>query len=146
MALKQKFPNQVIGNTGLFYVCYELSKRGWNVLPTSRNAKGPDIIIYNTDATITHTIQVKAISGKVDTVNLGEKDKISNLTADYFIICSNVDENPNCYIMTKDEIISCTIEYKNRKTGKINMWVQPTKRRGVKHGFREFKDNWDKIK
>lgn len=44
---KNKLPKQVVGNVGLYYVCYELSKRGWNVLPTSRNAKGVDIIIYN---------------------------------------------------------------------------------------------------
>ena len=34
-----KKSNQIVGNVGLYYVCYELSKRGWNVLPTSRNAK-----------------------------------------------------------------------------------------------------------
>jgi len=28
---------QIVGNTGLYYVCYELSKRGWNVMPTARN-------------------------------------------------------------------------------------------------------------
>jgi hypothetical protein len=29
--------NQLTGNIGLYYICYELSKRGWNALPTSRN-------------------------------------------------------------------------------------------------------------
>jgi len=28
--------NQLVGNVGLYYICYELSKRDWNVLPTSR--------------------------------------------------------------------------------------------------------------
>ena len=41
-----KLPTQITGNAGLYYVCYELTKRGWNVLPTSRNAKGVDIVIY----------------------------------------------------------------------------------------------------
>jgi hypothetical protein len=35
----ERIPKQVIGNTGLHYICYELSKRGWNVLPISRNAR-----------------------------------------------------------------------------------------------------------
>lgn len=40
-----KFKNrQITGNVGLFHICYTLSRRGWNVLPTSRNAKGIDIL------------------------------------------------------------------------------------------------------
>jgi len=31
-----KIPSQVVGNAGSYYICYELSRRGWNVLPTSR--------------------------------------------------------------------------------------------------------------
>jgi sensor histidine kinase YesM len=31
--------SQTVGNEGLYYVCYKLSSFGWNVLPTSRNAK-----------------------------------------------------------------------------------------------------------
>jgi len=61
---KIKTNNQIVGNIGLYYVCFELSKRGWNVLPTSRNAKGVDIVIYNQDATKKHTIQVKALTKK----------------------------------------------------------------------------------
>ena len=28
----------------MYYACYHLSKLGWNVMPTARNAKGIDII------------------------------------------------------------------------------------------------------
>lgn len=35
--------SQITGNIGLFYACYELSRKGWNVMPTSRNARGIDI-------------------------------------------------------------------------------------------------------
>jgi hypothetical protein len=31
---------QTVGNIGLHYVCYRLSRFGWNVMPTTRNAKG----------------------------------------------------------------------------------------------------------
>jgi hypothetical protein len=31
---KHKPSIQIVGNAGLYYVCYELSRRGWNVLPT----------------------------------------------------------------------------------------------------------------
>jgi hypothetical protein len=39
-------PNQAVGNVGLYYVCYRLSCLGWNVMPTARNARGVDILIY----------------------------------------------------------------------------------------------------
>ena len=51
--------NQLVGNIGLYYVCYELSRRGWNAMPTSRNARGVDVVIYNQAGTESHTIQSK---------------------------------------------------------------------------------------
>gem|GEM_PF-3520205 len=40
---------QVTGNIGLYYACYQLSRMGWNAMPTARNARGIDIIAYNRD-------------------------------------------------------------------------------------------------
>ena len=45
-----KIDPQVTGNIGLYYVCYRLSRRGWNVMPTARNARGIDMIAYNKNA------------------------------------------------------------------------------------------------
>jgi hypothetical protein len=50
LSLSREILSQVTSNVGLYYVCYQLAKRGWNVMPTSRNAIGVDIIIYNYDA------------------------------------------------------------------------------------------------
>src|SRR5438552_2041836 len=72
MKPRSQSQNQVVGNVGLFYVCYRLSRFGWNVMPTARNAKGIDILIYSQDATRTHTLQVKALS-KRNPVPLGGK-------------------------------------------------------------------------
>lgn len=38
---------QITGNVGLYYCCYKLSLLGWNVMPTARNARGVDIIVYS---------------------------------------------------------------------------------------------------
>ena len=43
---------QVVGNIGMYYAAYRLSLMGWNVMPTSRNAKGIDLLAY--DATASH--------------------------------------------------------------------------------------------
>ena len=67
--------NQLVGNIGLFYVCYELSKRGWNCLPTTRNAKGVDIVIYSLKGDKKYTIQVKSLS-KISPVPFGSKLEI----------------------------------------------------------------------
>jgi hypothetical protein len=59
MPNNQKLNNQVVGNVGLYYVCYRLSLDGWNVMPTARNARGVDMLIYSQDAVRTATIQIK---------------------------------------------------------------------------------------
>ncbi len=97
-----KTSNQIVGNVGLYYVCYELSKKGWNVLPTSRNTKGIDIIIFSEKAQRTHTIQVKSLRKK-DPVPLG--NNLENLIAEYLIICRNVfHEKPEVFITKIGEI------------------------------------------
>jgi hypothetical protein len=67
--------NQIVGNMGLYHVCYELSRLGWNVLPTSRNTRGVDIVIYSQDSKRKHTIQVKTLS-KRNPVPLGSKPSL----------------------------------------------------------------------
>jgi hypothetical protein len=49
--LEAKKPSgNLVGSIGMYYICYQLAKKGWNVMPTSRNAKGIDILIYSQDA------------------------------------------------------------------------------------------------
>jgi hypothetical protein len=43
---------QVVGNIGMFYAAYRLSQHGWNVMPTSRNARGVDLLAYDVSAHI----------------------------------------------------------------------------------------------
>ena len=74
---------QVTGNVGLYYYCYKLSLLGWNVMPTSRNARGIDIIAYSADASRFVGIQVKALS-KRNPVPLGPSlDKVMGRLLDH---------------------------------------------------------------
>ncbi|HHT9117791.1 MAG TPA: hypothetical protein ACFYD1_04090 [Candidatus Hypogeohydataceae bacterium YC38] len=119
--VKSKPPNQIVGNVGLYYACCELSKCGWNVLPTSRNAKGVDVVIYNQSATRTHTIQVKALSKK-NPVPFG--GNLDSLLADYVVICTGVfDEKPEIFI-AKASAIRPKI-HEGIKDGKKSYWLQP---------------------
>jgi len=97
----KKNPRQLTGNIGLFYVAYELSTRGWNVLPTSRNAKGPDLIIYSQDGKVMYKIQVKALS-KWDHVSASNKKNF--LMSDFVIICTNVYSKPEIFIAKTNQV------------------------------------------
>jgi hypothetical protein len=131
-----KKSNQIVGNVGLYYVCYELSKRGWNALPTSRNAKGVDVVIYNQKLTETHTIQVKALSEK-NPVPFGSN--INNLIAKYVIICRKVfdkDKPPEMFIIPSSEVKENI--HKVVKDNKISYWLRPK-------DYEKYKDKWDTI-
>ena len=132
----EKIPKQVIGNTGLYYICYELSKRGWNVLPTSRNAKGVDIVIYSQKANRKFTIQVKSLR-KRNPVPLG--DDPEGLFADYPIVCRNVlEEKPGVFIVRMEDAKRGGIIHERMKNGKKSYWIQPEK-------YEKFRDRWDII-
>lgn len=131
---KDKPPNQLVGNVGLYYICYELSKRGWNVLPTSRNARGIDLVIYNQSASYKLTIQIKALSNK-SPVPFGSN--LDNLIADYIIICRKIfEERPEIFIAKAEEVRPRI--HQGIKDGKKSYWLQPK-------GYEVFRDKWDKI-
>src|SRR5258706_215596 len=60
---KSQINRQVVGNIGMYFAAYQLSLRGWNVMPTSRNARGIDLLAYDSDADHYLGIQIKALSG-----------------------------------------------------------------------------------
>lgn len=125
-----------VGNVGLYYVCYRLSRLGWNVMPTARNARGVDIIVYSQDATSFRTIQVKTLSKK-NPVPLGSH--LNNLFADFFVICRNVaKDNPECFVLTPEEVKA--LAHKGEKDGKISFWLQP----GA-YGTAQFLEKWERI-
>ena len=136
MKLRSQSANQVVGNVGLFYVCYRLSRFGWNVMPTARNAKGIDILIYSQDAARTHTIQVKALSQR-SPVPLG--GKLEGLLGDFFIICRNVAlDTPECFVLTPAEVRD--LAHKGEKDDKTSFWLQPKQ-----YDTLQFHDKWDRI-
>lgn len=130
-------PNaQIIGNVGLHYVCYRLSRLGWNVMPTTRNAKGIDIVIYNHDASQKLSIQVKALS-KRSPVPFGSN--LDHLFADYIIICRNaLAEKPECFILMPREVRK--LIHRGEKEGKISYWLQPRN-----YEVEKYREVWDRI-
>ncbi len=133
--VKRKVMNtQIVGNAGLYYVCYELSKKGWNVMPTSRNAKGVDIIAYKDNLTATRyiSVQVKALS-KRSPVPLG--NSIEKIMGDFWTIVI-LDKTPNIYILKPDNVKN--LAHKGEKDGRVSLWLQP-------NAYENSKDRWDII-
>lgn len=132
--------NQTVGNIGLYYVCYRLSLEGWNAMPTSRNARGVDVIAYNDDATQKLAIQVKALS-KRSAVPMGTN--LLHTYADYLVVCLHArrvpPSLPECYVLpaklAKDKCV-CN----NSTEGKPCHWLEPRI-----YQADEFRENWQTL-
>jgi hypothetical protein len=126
----------LVGNMGLYVVCFELSKRGWNVMPTSRNARGIDIVGYDQGGKKTITVQVKALS-RSSPVPFGKDQALCNLIAEVVIIARGVRTSPRYFIATPDEVRPLIHVGKNEK-GQTSCWLQPK-------SYEQFEGRWDKI-
>jgi len=70
-----QLPKQVVGNIGLFYTCYELSRRGLNVVPTSRNTRGVDLLVGSEDFSHQVSVQIKTSKKRMYT-SIGTKEDL----------------------------------------------------------------------
>src|SRR5438105_321454 len=111
---------QLTGNVGLYLVCAELSKRGFNVMPTARNAKGVDIVGYN-DEGKSFTVQVKALT-KRNPVPFGKS--MDQLPADYYVIVVHPDGEPIYHVLTRRELQDAKVSQFTGKNG-VGLWLEP---------------------
>lgn len=93
---------QIIGNIGLYYSAFKLSTLGFNVMVTSRNAKGADLIAVSENEKKFIGIQVKTNSSEMD---IRLTSNFSHPTVDYWIIIYNVFNNPNSFIIPAEDIL-----------------------------------------
>ena len=128
---KLKFKDrQLTGNVGLFFISYRLSRLGWNVLPTSRNAKGIDILAYGKHGD-KYTIQTK---GYTERGAIGPFKEKTDVIADFYIVASYVYQSPKTYILTKNEVTKLL----RLQDGKY--WLEYRD-----YEKAEFLEKWDKI-
>ena len=132
----RRLPNGVIGNVGLFYVCYQLSRMGWNVMPTARNAKGVDLIAYSDDASRVLSLQVKALSKRAP-VPLGTG--LDQFFASYVVVCRHVlTDTPECFVLTPGEVRR--LAHRGEKDGRVSYWLQPRE-----YEAKSFHEAWGRI-
>jgi hypothetical protein len=114
--------HQLTGNAGLYHVARELSRRGWHVMPTVRNARGADLYAANQDETLLLPIQSKALS-KRDPVPLG--GSLDTLRSPWWIITIKANsETPICFVMTLAEVKAAAHQGVSA-AGKFSYWLPP---------------------
>lgn len=107
-------------NAGLYHVARELSRRGWHVMPTVRNARGADLYAASADERMVLPIQSKALSKRVP-VPLGLS--LRTLRSQWWVvtIAANSDK-PTCFVLTLDEVRDGA--HRGEKDGKVSYWLQ----------------------
>ncbi|MFT4090353.1 MAG: hypothetical protein QM645_06445 [Asticcacaulis sp.] len=94
--------SQITGNAGLNYAAWQLSRRGWHVMPTIRNARGSDLIVTNDDESIFFGVRSKALS-KRNPIPLGLS--LDNLRSDWWVITVKANsDSPTCYVLSLEDI------------------------------------------
>ena len=126
---------QITGNAGLYYCCYRLSRLGWNVMPTARNARGVDIVAYTIDAKRYVGIQVKALS-KRNPVPLGTS--LDRIMGDFWVIVNKIASAPSAFILLPDEVKERA--HRGEKDGRVSYWLQPKD-----YEQDVFREAWDRI-
>jgi len=135
--MAQQVGGQVVGNIGMYYAAHRLSQHGWNVMPTSRNARGVDLLAYDVSAHIFKGIQVKALSRR-DNVRLG--NTLDKFMGDWWIIVTNAATTiPVRFIMEPREVKQ--LARRSEKKGRDAIyWLQPNQ-----YDTDKFREAWDRI-
>ena len=99
---------------------YQLSRMEWNAMPTSRNARGVDIIAYTCDCSRVISVQVRTLSKKAP-VPLGTS--LNKAMGDFWVIVNEVDKEPQLYVLLPHEVRA--LAHRGEKDGRVTFWLQP---------------------
>lgn len=128
------YRNSMTGNAGLNYAAWQLSRRGWHVMPTIRNARGSDLIVTDADEGIFFGVQSKALA-KRSPVPLGKS--IAALRSAWWVITIHANsDSPVCFVMRKEEVQQLSSQDANGGA----YWLNPSA-----YDRGEFKEAWYRI-
>lgn len=132
---RSQFASAMTGNAGLNYAGWQLSRRGWHVMPTIRNARGSDLMVTNHDETVFFGVQSKALS-KRNPIRLGLS--LEDVRSDYWVITVKANSDaPICYVLSRDDIRRVA---SRDKGGQQAFWLEM---RDFEKD--EFREAWDRM-
>ena len=127
---------ETIANVGLYYVCFRLSRYGWNVSPATRNAQGFDLLACSRDASQTRTLQVKATARR-GPILLASRPEL--VVGDFVVVCRAVlTESPESFLLTPEEARAAAVSLE--KDGHTTFWLQPKA-----YDRPEFREAWSRL-
>ena len=133
MKTKAKLSPQIVGNVGMYYVCFKLSELGWNVMPTARNAKGIDIVAYTPDGKGFKGVQVKSLS-KRNPIPLGTNlDKVMGDV--WCVVVRQSDDSLVTYLLSPKQIRDGA-----HQDGNGSWWVEPKM-----YDLPKFREKWNRF-
>jgi len=134
MARRPRFPRQVLENMSLYYVCYRLSREGWNVLPTTRSEGGPNLVLLDGGADVHHAAQVRALTKRY-ALEFGTKGE--NDSFDFLVVCMGLDAGtPTCYILTREEVEATLVTWGTDH----QLFLEPRA-----YARKAYQEKWDRI-
>jgi hypothetical protein len=129
--------HQLTGNAGLYHVARELSRRGWHVMPTVRNARGADLYAASSRELRVMPIQSKALSKRAP-VPLG--NSLATLCSRWWIITINATTaSPTCFVLTVEEVKTAAHRGVNA-AGTVSYWLQPKS-----YAVPEYEEAWHRL-
>jgi hypothetical protein len=125
---------QMTGTTGVYTVAAELTRRGFIASPTSRSARGADILVADQNCKHACSLQVKT-SGKRASfwlLNPHAKDMVS--PTHLYVLVNLIKDGPEFFIVPS-RVVARRMDI--AKQGK-STWYSISR-----ENVKEFKDNWD---
>ncbi|GEM_PF-420625 len=153
---KQKFgiPSQISGMAGVYYVAYELSRRGYIALPTNRNTPGFDIVVTSQSGLKHVSLQVKTLQNKANywPINRAVPDHIRKLKTVFFIFARFIkkEERFECFIVPAKDVAKQIDGFvkdwykENPKSSKPSNWTYGWWLRKGKEKM--YLNRWDRLK
>lgn len=124
--------SQITGNAGLYHAAWQLTRRGWHVMPTVRNARGSDLIVTNAEETVFFGVQSKALSKRV-AVPLGLD--LGLLRSDWWVITIHArTDSPVSFILSLAEVQSLASQ------SGASQWLEPPR-----YDRDEFREAWARL-
>jgi hypothetical protein len=124
----QKIPSILAGVAGEYFIAAELSRRGWIASISLRNTRGIDVLVTNSDASHSITIQCKTTQGSERVWMLNERCERFVSDDHFYVFVRLRDEFARpCYHVVPSKVVADHIQYFHQQ------WLNTPGREGRPH-------------
>jgi hypothetical protein len=109
--------NQMTGMLGVYLVAAELTQRGFIVSPTSRSAKGADLLVTDQECNRAWSVQVKTQRNAASFWLLSKDAKRFKSTTHAYVFVNLRGEQRPDYLVVKSALVAKHMRIRHRKTG-----------------------------